>query len=85
MISQFQDPVTKDNLGDILYYPRNGFRFAFFPFTGQKNWMSPLVFVQLDSPNPAMALRVTCSVYAKNVMHDDTLGYGKVSFDVMID
>jgi sodium/potassium-transporting ATPase subunit beta len=81
----FQDPVTKDNLGNVVYYPSNGFKFRYFPNTGLEGWQSPLVFVRLDEPNPAISLRVTCSAYAKNMKHDDILHTGKVSFDVMVD
>jgi hypothetical protein len=81
----FQDPVTKDNLGSIYYFPSDGFKFRYFPNTGLDGWQSPLVFVRLDEPNPYIALRVTCSAYAKNIIHDDILHTGKVSFDVMVD
>lgn len=80
-----EDPVTKDNLGNVVYYPSNGFKFRYFPNTGLDGWQNPLVFVRLDDPNPAIALRVTCSAYAKNMKQNDILHTGKVSFDVMVD
>ncbi|XP_060603245.1 sodium/potassium-transporting ATPase subunit beta-1-like [Ruditapes philippinarum] len=80
-----EDPVTKDNLGDILYYPPQGFPFRYFPNTGKEGWKNPLVFVQLADFSPAIALRVTCSAYAKNIKHDDMFQTGKVSFIIMVD
>ncbi|XP_060603242.1 sodium/potassium-transporting ATPase subunit beta-1-like isoform X2 [Ruditapes philippinarum] len=79
-----EDPVTKDNLGSIVLYPSDGFNFRYFPKTGLDDWQSPLVFVRLVRPNPAIALRVTCSAYAKNIKHDDMFQTENVSFDVMI-
>lgn len=77
--------MSKDNIGTITYYPKHGFHFKYFPYTGERVWLNPLVFVRLEDPNPAVVLRVTCSVYAKNIVQYDNLDTGKVSFDVMVD
>ena len=81
----FQDPVSKDNIGDILYFPKGGYHFSHFPNTGIDGWRDPIVFVRLDNPMPGVAIRVTCSVYAKNIKHKDKFATGRVSFDVMVD
>ncbi|XP_053404465.1 sodium/potassium-transporting ATPase subunit beta-1-like [Mercenaria mercenaria] len=80
-----EDPVSKDNMGPILYFPAEGFHFKYFPYVGQNGWKSPIVFVRLDSATPATVVRVTCTAYAKNMKYDDLLNTGKVSFDVMVD
>lgn len=80
-----ENPSDKDNLGDILYYPPNGFHFKYFPYRNQQGYRSPLVFVRFDNPNPAQLYMITCKVYAKNIQHDAMERSGMVHFELMID
>lgn len=76
----FQDPVSKDNVGPIRYYPEKGFKFLYFPNTGQSEWLSPIVFINMR-PMPGIVVRVTCTAYASNIKHN----IAKVSFDLLVD
>lgn len=81
----FQTATDKDNLGDVVYYPPNGFHFKYFPYRNQQGYRSPLVFVRFDNPNPAQLLMVTCKVFAKNIKHNAMERSGQVHFELMID
>ena len=41
-----QDPVSKESLGDVFYYPQAGWSYDYYPFGGQQGYKSPLVAVQ---------------------------------------
>ena len=40
--------ADEDNIGSIDYYPKPGVDLAFFPFRGEKNYLSPLIFVKVN-------------------------------------
>lgn len=79
------DAPSRDNIGNLTYYPPHGFPFKFFPYIGQPGWRPPLVFVHFLNPNPAITLFVQCKVYAKNIIHDKMLDTGTVSFELLVD
>ena len=81
----FQDASSRDNLGDVTYYPPNGFHFKYFPDIGQPSWKSPLVFVRFESPTPAVLLRIICKLYASDIIHSRILDTGTVSFELLVD
>merc|ERR1712137_76210 len=80
-----ENPSDKDNIGEIIYYPSNGFHFKYFPYRNQQGYRSPLVFVRFDSPNPAVLIMVTCKIYAKNLRHDILERAGLIHFELMVD
>lgn len=79
------DASSRDNLGDVTYYPPNGFHFKYFPDIGQPSWKSPLVFVRFENPNPAVLLRINCKLYASDIIHSRILDTGTVSFELLVD
>jgi len=80
-----QNAADKDMLGDIIYYPSNGFPFKYFPYRNQQGYRSPLVFVRFDNPKPAQLFMITCKVFAKNIKHDSMDRSGMVHFELMVD
>ena len=72
-------------MGDVTYYPSEGFHFKYFPDMGSSAWMSPLVFVRFENPLPATLLRIKCKVYAKNIEHRSILNTGMTSFELQVD
>merc|ERR1711936_1254642 len=45
-----ENPADKENLGPITYFPTNGVSANYYPYTNQKGYLSPIVFIQLDKP-----------------------------------
>ena len=72
-------------MGDILYYPEQGFPFKYYPFRNQQGFRSPLVMLRFDNPNPGILLMMTCKAYAKNILHNRVEEAGQISFEVMVD
>ncbi|KAH9505239.1 Sodium/potassium-transporting ATPase subunit beta-2 [Bulinus truncatus] len=79
------DDSTRENMGDLLYFPEKGFHFKYFPFRNQQGYRSPLVFVRFDNPRPGIILFMTCRAYARNIVHDRTEKMGQVSFELIVD
>jgi len=79
------DAATRENMGDILIYPAQGFPFKYFPFRNQQGYRSPLAFLRFDNPLPGILLMMTCKAYARNIIHDVVSEMGQVSFEMMVD
>ena len=79
------DPASRDNMGDVSYFPHHGFDFKYFPYMGQTSWKNPLVFVRFENPMPAVLVRVVCKVYASNVSHSRILNTGMINFELLVD
>lgn len=41
--------MDKDHIGEIEYIPTPGFPVEYFPFTGQLDYMSPIVALKFNS------------------------------------
>ena len=79
------DPASRDNMGDVSYFPRHGFAFKYFPNMGQTSWKNPLVFVRFENTVPAVLVRVVCKVYAANISHSRILNTGMINFELLVD
>ncbi|KAH9512813.1 Sodium/potassium-transporting ATPase subunit beta-2 [Bulinus truncatus] len=79
------DDSTRENMGDLLYFPSPGFHFKYFPFRNQQGYRSPLVFLRMDNPRPGVILFITCRAFAKNIVHDRTENIGQVRFEILVD
>lgn len=44
---QGEKPVDKENVGGFRYFPSQGFPSFYFPYKNVKNYLSPLVAVQV--------------------------------------
>jgi len=81
--------ADKDNIGDVSYYPPDGaVNMAFFPYLNQRGaYVSPLVFVKLNSPQTGVLIQIVCKpVNAENIMQNkQSRGDGRVTLEVMID
>lgn len=58
--------VDVENLGGVVYTPYQGFRTEFFPYTGHKDYMAPLVAVQFRKPSTAIVIGVRCRLWVRN-------------------
>lgn len=59
--------VDRENLGGIAYTPEQGFRTEFFPYSGHRDYMAPLVAVQFRKPTVGVVVGVRCRLWAPNV------------------
>ncbi|XP_013777775.1 sodium/potassium-transporting ATPase subunit beta-like [Limulus polyphemus] len=76
----------RENLGFINYSPYQGFPVNFFPYTGQPNYMPPLVAVHFPTLRIGVAVNVVCKLWAKNVNHtEDAVPNGTVRFTLLVD
>ncbi|XP_076436088.1 sodium/potassium-transporting ATPase subunit beta-like [Babylonia areolata] len=80
-----ENPADRDNIGNITYYPEQGFRHYYYPFTNQPDYMSPLVFVKFLNPPKNIALMVECRALAPNIRYDRTEKEGGVHFELLVD
>ncbi|KAL3201849.1 hypothetical protein MRX96_042764 [Rhipicephalus microplus] len=58
--------VDRENLGGVVYTPYQGFRTEFFPYTGHKDYMAPMVAVQFRKPTTAIVIGVRCRLWVRN-------------------
>lgn len=58
--------VDRENLGGVVYTPYQGFRTEYFPYTGHKDYMAPLVAVQFRKPSTAIVIGVRCRLWVRN-------------------
>jgi len=80
-----ENPADKEHLGHINYYPARGVGINFFPYRNQKGYLSPVIFAQLDNPEPGVMIAVECKAWAQNIKHDSMERRGLVHFELMID
>lgn len=73
-----------DNLFKTSYFPEKGFSFKYFPYLNYKNYMPPLVFVQLNVRKGAL-IQVWCKLWAKNIKHHKNDKAGSSHFEVLVD
>jgi sodium/potassium-transporting ATPase subunit beta len=44
------NPADEEHMGEIQFFPDPGFKASFFPYTGQNNFLSPLIAVKFLNP-----------------------------------
>ncbi|KAH9512812.1 Sodium/potassium-transporting ATPase subunit beta-2 [Bulinus truncatus] len=79
------DDATRENMGDLSYFPQQGFHFKYFPFLNQQGYRSPLMFLRFENPHPGFLLMMTCRAFARNIIHDRTEQLGQIHFEVIVD
>jgi len=73
-----------DNLGDVKFTPEVGFSKVYFPFTGQRGYQAPLVFLKMENIKPGVIVQVYCKAWAKNIYHHKNDKAGSMRFEVMV-
>jgi len=78
--------ADEDNIGSIDYYPKPGVDLAFFPFRGEKDYLSPLIFVKFRNVTRNVLVQVACRpVNAENIVQEKhSKASGQVQFELMI-
>ncbi|XP_076384778.1 sodium/potassium-transporting ATPase subunit beta-1-like [Megalopta genalis] len=59
--------VDKEHIGEIEYIPSPGFPIEYFPFTGQPDYLSPIVALHFKSLTPYRLITVECNLWAFNI------------------
>ncbi|XP_014249750.1 sodium/potassium-transporting ATPase subunit beta-2-like [Cimex lectularius] len=80
-----ENPADVENIGSIQYIPRRGFPGYFFPYKNQKGYLSPIIAVWFETPNPGVLINIECKAWAHNIHHDRAERRGSVHFELMID
>lgn len=58
--------ADREFIGEVVYTPYQGFRTEYFPYTGQRDYMPPLVAVQFRRPEIGVIIGVRCRLWARN-------------------
>eukprot|EP00745_Piridium_sociabile_P006248 TRINITY_DN140246_c0_g1_i1.p1 TRINITY_DN140246_c0_g1~~TRINITY_DN140246_c0_g1_i1.p1 ORF type:complete len:299 (+),score=51.49 TRINITY_DN140246_c0_g1_i1:82-978(+) len=80
-----ENPADRDNIGEIRYFPDQGFHHYYYPFTNQPGYMSPMIFVKFMNPPKNIALMIECRALAPNIHYDRTEKEGGVHFELLVD
>lgn len=67
------DGETKEdraNVGEIVYRPKRGIPSYYYPFTNQKGYLSPFIFIQFRSIKRGEVVEVRCRAWYKNIGSD---------------
>lgn len=80
-----ENSADRDNIGEVMYYPKQGIPFNYFPFTNQKGYVSPFVFVQFNEISRGVLVNVECRAWAKNIKYDRGDRLGSVHFELIVD
>jgi len=84
--------ADKDNVGDVTYWPSTTdadgsvgiIKTHFFPFLGQPNYMTPLVFVKFENIAHNVLVQVVCQPINIKTKENENVELGKVHFEVFI-
>jgi len=80
-----QNPADVENMGPLVYYPEMGVSTRFYPYLNQKNYLSPVVFMQMQNPQQGVMIAIECKAWARNIEHNSQERRGLAHFEVMID
>jgi len=74
-----------ENIGPVTYTPFRGFPGYYYPYRNQRGYLSPIVMVQLKSPEPGVLMNIECTVWAANIQHDRIKRRGLTHFELIMD
>lgn len=56
-----------EHMGEITYYPKQGFDGYYFPYKGEKDYLTPLVAVKMSGVTTGIMIHIKCTVWAQNI------------------
>jgi sodium/potassium-transporting ATPase subunit beta len=74
-----------DNLGQVEFYPNDGFPFQYYPYRNAQFYRAPLVFVKFPNVQPGVVIQVWCKLWEKNIKHHKNDKGGSVHFELLVD
>ena len=80
-----ENPLDKENIGPISYWPSAGYSALAYPFINQEGYRQPLVFIRFDRPENGVVINVWCKAWAKNIQHHRFDRAGSVHFEMLVD
>ncbi|KAL9927317.1 nervana 1 isoform 2-T2 [Glossina fuscipes fuscipes] len=77
----------RESLGDIKYFPGQGFPAFYYPYINQPGYLSPLIAVQFEKLPVSHMVNVECRAWAKNIIYSGSARdrMGSVTFQLFID
>ncbi|KAI4501862.1 hypothetical protein M0802_003197 [Mischocyttarus mexicanus] len=66
------DNVDKEHIGKIEYIPNPGFPIEYFPFKGEKDYLSPIVALKFPNLTPNRLLTVQCVVWTSSIVQSSS-------------
>jgi len=80
-----EDYADMENIGPVTYTPFRGFPGYFYPYRNQRGYLSPIVMVQLNQPEPGVLMNLECTVWAQNIEHNRLKRRGLTHFELIMD
>ena len=80
-----ENAADKEKLSKIEYWPRQGFPAEYFPYTNQKDYLSPFVLVKFNNPTRGMVINIECIAMDRKIAINRYDREGSVSYQLMID
>lgn len=73
-------------VGPMKYFPSMGVPAYYYPFTNQPGYLSPIVAVQFERPQPDQLIEIECRAWAKNIKYVQSIRerQGSVVLSVMV-
>jgi len=75
----------KENLGQIVYFPEQGFPGYYYPFHNQIGFRSPIVAVQIVDPKPDVVINLECRAWAPNIKQDRKEQLGVLNYKIKVE
>ncbi|KAG8194222.1 hypothetical protein JTE90_024554 [Oedothorax gibbosus] len=75
----------KNNTGNVHYYPKQGIPSYYYPFTNQKGYLSPLVFVQFGNLKRGLVVLIRCRAHFQDINSKDSEHKTRVLIKLRID
>lgn len=82
-----QNSLDKENIGEMKFYPAQGFPEYYYPYLNQPGYLSPLIAVQFEKLQINQMVSVECRAWAKNIVYNGSNRdrKGSVAFQLFID
>nr|CAH1755609.1 Na,K-ATPase beta 1 [Oncopeltus fasciatus] len=84
-----ETPFDNETMGEVEYYPRQGFPGYYYPYKNQDGYLSPLIAVRFKRPPVGILVNVECRAWAKNIIYQRPTGakdrQGSVHFEILVD
>ncbi|CAH1971626.1 unnamed protein product [Acanthoscelides obtectus] len=76
----------KENIRGFNYHPR-GFASYYYPYKNPKNYLSPIIGVEIVNITPNVIVNIECRAWAKNIIYrgGSLNRAGSVTFEVQVD
>jgi len=74
-----------DNLGEVRFFPNDGFPFQYYPYRNADYYRAPIVFAKFSKLQPGVVIQVWCKLWERNIKHHKNDKGGSVHFELLVD